>query len=181
MVWIIIIAFIVTIALAFISASKTNKKKTSESSYSHQDRTINEKQTTRIKVSKCPECGGLINDYMTFCDDCGMFIQTIDEAVSKFDKEVGFTDIDEDLLNDNKSYLCCPKCYSNNLTPMNRGFSFGNAAIGAVTLGLYGILAGSIGSQKVNLFCGGCGKTFKSSDAISLTRYEQKYFKKNRL
>jgi hypothetical protein len=49
-----------------------------------------------------------------------------------------------------------------------------------LTLGLYGVVAGSIGGSNVKMFCNGCGHKFNSSEAIKLTDSLRKYMKKSR-
>ena len=78
---------------------------------------------------------------------------------------------------DKEKILCCPNCYSSDLTPMKKGFGFGKAVLGVLTVGMYGIVAGSIGQNKIRFFCNGCGNSFSSKNALSLTRYEQKIYK----
>ncbi len=58
----------------------------------------------------------------------------------------------------------CPKCGSNQLTANKKGFSGGKAVAGAVLTGGIGILAGTIGSNKVKITCLACGKTFKPGE-----------------
>lgn len=131
----------------------------------------------------CPECTNKISDKSSACIHCGYPLSE-KSGLSKEEME-RFLFLSHEMsmdsetpIIDDESYLCCPRCYSSNLTPMKKGFSFGKAALGTFTFGLYGIVAGSIGSENVKMFCGQCGKTFKSGDAISLTKYEQGYFKK---
>lgn len=55
---------------------------------------------------------------------------------------------------------CCPKCGSTFLQIDKQGFGYGKAAIGGLLLGTLGLLAGGIGSKKVALKCGNCGKSW---------------------
>lgn len=149
-----------------------------------------------MALINCPECSGKVSDKSNICIHCGYpisslqekgvelkTINTIEPTLSKADEialEYGlFTDKDYDDFMSTEEYLCCNKCYSSELTPMKSGFSVGKAALGALTLGVYGIVAGSIGSNNIRLYCNKCGNKLKSKDALSLTKSMQKYYKKN--
>ncbi len=56
----------------------------------------------------------------------------------------------------------CPKCLSTSLTAQKKGFGFGKAAAGAVTVGGLGLLVGGIGSKKIEVTCLKCGHKFTS-------------------
>ncbi len=58
--------------------------------------------------------------------------------------------------------LKCPQCGSHQLTANKKGFGLGNAAAGAVLTGGVGLLAGFIGSGKVNITCLNCGHSWKA-------------------
>ena len=58
----------------------------------------------------------------------------------------------------------CPKCGSNQITSEKKGFSGGKAVAGAVLTGGIGLLAGTIGSNKVVITCLKCGNHFKPGD-----------------
>lgn len=51
----------------------------------------------------------------------------------------------------------CPKCYSDQLYIGQKGFSLGKAALGVVTIGAIGALAGLHGKNKIELNCLKCG------------------------
>lgn len=55
----------------------------------------------------------------------------------------------------------CPKCSSTQLTTSKQGFSGKKAVAGAVLTGGIGLLAGTIGSNKIQITCLACGHTFK--------------------
>ncbi|HEY2583959.1 MAG TPA: hypothetical protein VGI43_19275 [Mucilaginibacter sp.] len=57
--------------------------------------------------------------------------------------------------------ICCPKCGSNQLTANKKGFSGRKAVAGAVLTGGIGLLAGTIGSNKILITCLSCGNRFK--------------------
>lgn len=61
----------------------------------------------------------------------------------------------------------CPKCNSTSLTTNKKGFSGKNAVAGAVLTGGIGLLAGTIGSNKVLITCLNCGKQFKPGEGKS--------------
>jgi hypothetical protein len=58
--------------------------------------------------------------------------------------------------------ICCPKCGSTQLSANKKGFSGKNAALGMLLGG--GILAGTIGSNKVIITCLSCGHKFKPGE-----------------
>lgn len=55
----------------------------------------------------------------------------------------------------------CPKCNSTQITAGKKGFSGKKAVAGAVLNGGIGLLAGTIGSNKVIITCLNCGNQFK--------------------
>jgi DNA-directed RNA polymerase subunit RPC12/RpoP len=54
----------------------------------------------------------------------------------------------------------CPKCGSTQLTANKKGFSGKKAVVGGLLTGGVGLLAGTIGSNKVKITCLSCGKEF---------------------
>ncbi len=60
--------------------------------------------------------------------------------------------------------ILCPKCRSNQLTANKKGFSGKKAVAGAILTGGIGILAGTIGSNKVRITCLACGHVFKPGE-----------------
>jgi hypothetical protein len=55
----------------------------------------------------------------------------------------------------------CPKCSSTQLSANKKGFSGKKAVAGAVLTGGIGLLAGTIGSNKIIITCLNCGNQFK--------------------
>jgi predicted nucleic-acid-binding Zn-ribbon protein len=53
--------------------------------------------------------------------------------------------------------ICCPKCGSNQFTTNKKGFSGKKALVGAMLTGGVGLLAGTIGSNKLINTCLKCG------------------------
>jgi hypothetical protein len=72
----------------------------------------------------------------------------------------------------------CPKCNSNQLTANKKGFSGKKAIAGALLTGGVGLLAGTIGSNKIRITCLACGHVFKpregSTNAAIKTVVEEK-------
>lgn len=58
------------------------------------------------------------------------------------------------------SKLLCPNCKSENLSANKKGFSGKKAFAGALLFGGIGILAGTIGSNKIIITCLNCGNEF---------------------
>lgn len=68
----------------------------------------------------------------------------------------------------------CPNCKSTQITANKKGFSGVKAVGGAVLTGGIGILAGTIGSNKILLTCLSCGKQFKVGEDYAGIRRSQK-------
>lgn len=63
----------------------------------------------------------------------------------------------------------CPKCSSNQITANKKGFSGTKAVGGALLTGGIGLLAGTIGSNKVVITCLACGHKFKPGEGKVVT------------
>lgn len=76
--------------------------------------------------------------------------------------------------------LKCPKCSSGNLSADKKGFSGKKAVLGAIATGGIGLLAGTIGSNKMMVTCLNCGITYKATDyVVEKNKYDkQKEFNK---
>ena|ERR1700749_5045809 len=57
--------------------------------------------------------------------------------------------------------VLCPKCGSDQITANKKGFSGTKAIAGAALTGGIGLLAGTAGSNKIQITCLSCGKQFK--------------------
>ena len=74
--------------------------------------------------------------------------------------------------------ILCPKCGSNQLSANKKGFSGKKAVAGAVLTGGIGVLAGTIGSNKVRITCLACGHVFKpGEDQKSVQKKKQQQAK----
>lgn len=71
------------------------------------------------------------------------------------------------------SEIHCPKCGSNQLTADKKGFSGKKAVAGAILTGGIGILAGTIGSNKIKITCLSCGLEFKPGEGIQTSNNTQ--------
>lgn len=60
--------------------------------------------------------------------------------------------------------VSCPKCSSTSLSANKKGFSGKKAVAGAVLTGGLGLLAGTIGSNKIKITCLNCGYQFAPGD-----------------
>jgi DNA-directed RNA polymerase subunit RPC12/RpoP len=68
----------------------------------------------------------------------------------------------------------CPKCGSTQLSANKKGFSGKKAVVGGLLTGGVGLLAGTIGSNKVKITCLACGKEFApGEDMESLKKKRQ--------
>ena len=68
----------------------------------------------------------------------------------------------------------CPKCSSNQLSANKKGFSGRKAVAGAVLTGGIGLLAGTIGSNKIIITCLNCGNQFKPGENKKATALNPK-------
>lgn len=71
-------------------------------------------------------------------------------------------------MNENTE-IRCPKCNSNQLTANKKGFSGTKAVGGALLTGGIGLLAGTLGSNKVIITCLACGHKFKPGQGKVVT------------
>jgi len=58
----------------------------------------------------------------------------------------------------------CPKCGSEQITANKKGFSGKKAVVGGLLTGGIGLLAGTIGSNKVKITCLACGNVFNPGE-----------------
>ena len=73
----------------------------------------------------------------------------------------------------------CPKCYSTQISADKKGFSGTKAVAGAAMTGGIGLLAGTIGSNKVKITCLRCGHIFNPGDRPFIKQeFDQKHFTK---
>ena len=64
------------------------------------------------------------------------------------------------------SEIKCPKCLSTQITANKKGFSGSKAVGGALLTGGIGLLAGTIGSNKIIITCLNCGHKFKPGETL---------------
>jgi len=69
----------------------------------------------------------------------------------------------------------CPQCGSHQISANKKGFSGKKAVVGGLLTGGIGILAGTIGKNKIVITCLACGKVFKPGEGktIDLTPKEK--------
>jgi hypothetical protein len=77
----------------------------------------------------------------------------------------------------NNNKIQCPKCKSINIIGGKKGFSGKQAVGGAILTGGIGILAGTIGSNKVELSCLSCGNKFKPGKDFESVKVKNKQTK----
>ena len=76
----------------------------------------------------------------------------------------------------------CPRCNSTNLHVDKKGFSGGKALAGVLTVGALGALAGTIGSNNIEVTCLKCGKKFnpiKEAKQKSQREFQEEMAKNN--
>ncbi len=66
--------------------------------------------------------------------------------------------------------VSCPKCSSTSLSANKKGFSGKKAVAGAILTGGIGLLAGTIGSNKVKITCLNCGHEFSPGDRRQISQ-----------
>lgn len=114
-----------------------------------------------MALINCPECNREISDKASVCPHCGNPMNDAKEIVN-----LSFPNTTE------QEYIFCPKCFSSQIHSEQTGFSGGKALIGAITVGPLGLLAGTIGSKKVNMTCLKCGNRFKAGEALQSSHKE---------
>lgn len=68
----------------------------------------------------------------------------------------------------------CPKCGSDQITADKKGFSGKKAVAGALLTGGIGILAGTIGSNKIEVHCFNCGNSWLPKEySNQVAKYSQ--------
>lgn len=118
-----------------------------------------------MALIKCPECGKEVSDKACSCPNCGYPISTQPVEQAK----AGNAENEEN----EEELIFCPKCLSTHVHTEQKGFSGGKALAGAITVGGIGLLAGTIGSKKVNITCLKCGHKFMAGNALIATRTEK--------
>lgn len=108
-----------------------------------------------MALINCPECNNEVSDKANSCPKCGCPIQP--------------TKSTDQNKEDDKEYIFCPNCLSNHLHSEQKGFSGGKALAGAVLAGGIGLLAGTIGSKKVDITCLKCKHKFKAGEGLICT------------
>lgn len=72
-------------------------------------------------------------------------------------------------MSDKKQFeqkVCCPYCKSTQIQSKTAGFSIVKAAVGAVLVGPVGLLGGTIGANKIRLYCLKCGREWSLDKQI---------------
>jgi rubredoxin len=70
--------------------------------------------------------------------------------------------------------VTCPKCGSDQIVAGKKGFSGTKAVAGAVLTGGIGLLAGTIGSNKIKITCLNCGHVFKPGESYNQNVLQEK-------
>ena len=102
---------------------------------------------------KCPVCKkSLKNNKAIACGNC----------MSSWNPNRGNSVLQKNSITKDK--IKCYKCGSTELTAQKEGYSGGKALGGALLTGGIGLLAGTIGSKKINITCLKCGHKFKPGE-----------------
>jgi DNA-directed RNA polymerase subunit RPC12/RpoP len=115
-----------------------------------------------MALINCPECGKEISDRAVNCPNCGVPLRTDSQHIPAQKNIRKDTDV-----------ILCPKCHSTNLHVDKKGFSGGKAVAGVVTFGMIGTLAGTIGSNDIEITCLNCGKKFDPASIRAQKQREQ--------
>lgn len=125
---------------------------------------------------KCPNCGNFNPQDSNYCSNCRSPLsqtaieqmkdqQKLQQQQMQLNMQAMTLKIDQERLQlqqqQYSSTAKCPRCGSTSLLGNKKGFGIGKAVVGATILGPLGLVAGSIGSKKVQVTCLSCGKKFK--------------------
>jgi hypothetical protein len=77
---------------------------------------------------------------------------------------LSFQSLNSNDMNESPS-ISCPKCGSHELYVGKKGFSGKKAVGGALLTGGIGLLAGTVGSNRITITCLNCGHVFKPGDS----------------
>lgn len=94
---------------------------------------------------------------MSFWNDLKNQVNEINEAKNAKAKAIK----NKKIAMDEQGVAYCPKCLSISVQPIKKGFSFGKAVVGGILAGRAGIVAGSMGANKVEMYCSKCGYKYK--------------------
>jgi hypothetical protein len=130
-----------------------------------------------LKSGKCPYCKSSITAVQKACLKClsswhkprGISVKKTPIIEIQPVKET------HHVLEKSDESIKCPKCNSNQITSNKKGFSGTKAVAGAVLTGGIGLLAGTIGSNKVKITCLRCGHVFNPGDRPIIAREKGKY------
>lgn len=121
----------------------------------------------------CPNCGKELEVGSNFCRYCGHKVSgDIKAEEPALDtKQLPIEDYDDDTYLDDQDSeyneaekLSCIYCGSTNVYVHKKGFSGKKAAAGVLVGGVAGALAGTIGSNDIEITCLDCGRKFKPGD-----------------
>lgn len=128
-----------------------------------------------INQVSCTCCGRANNEGTIKCCYCGekLNMQEINRRIEAIElsKQKKTVCVDNKELNTQEKILelaemqyegmaKCPRCDSTSLVGNKKGFGIGKAIVGATLFGALGLLAGGIGSKKVQVTCLKCGNKF---------------------
>jgi len=120
----------------------------------------------------CPNCrGALRTEKAEQCPHCGSSWR-----ISPPEKNIDLTSDKHKIFLEKKQpkKLKCPKCKSERIRANKKGFSGTKAVGGAILAGGIGVLAGTIGSNKIILTCLSCSNQFKVGEDYEGIKRKQK-------
>ena len=140
---------------------------------------LEESDTTKFPSNeiKCPNCGAHNSSTANYCTNCRAPLTevAISEAKQKNDLQMQQAQVkmqamalkaQQEQLQLQKDQFAsmakCPRCGSTSLSGNKKGFGIGKAVIGAALVGPIGLVAGNVGSKKVQVTCLKCGKKFRA-------------------
>lgn len=122
-------------------------------------------------IKRCPICEAPLRKNTQVCPRCESNVAiagSVDPEVPASDwlppgaakPKLGYV-ISENVNGAGTGKLSCPECRSDQLTAQKKGFGAGKGIAGGVAFGGLGLLAGFLGSRKIDVTCMSCGHSWR--------------------